>query len=797
MAFAIKARVLLELGAELISSDAIALYELIKNGIDAGSRRLEVNVNVTLPHSAYRRLHKQLESETPPKADELIESLRRSFERSAPETRRDEFIEEMEAARTTKQLRSALDLAYAKTSWISVEDWGDGMTLDDLNDVYLTIGTTKRLEQKDKLFRSWGDRSEDPPKIPMGEKGIGRLAAMRLGDQLEVVSSVEGEKRWNYLRVDWGFIKEDLNQALSDFPADTGRGEPKSPEEKGTTVTVRKLLADWSVERLGGLTRTEFARLYDPLTTAPRRDRIRFRFNAGSVDPTAFERELLAFADAYCTGEFRYDDGVPTLVGTVHYSLFKRDKTFKLSGIHLENILKTEAGRRKKKRRDEDDEPKVGFTNDELIDALETLGPFSWEFHWYNRGRLRKEAYELWDQRLGEFVRLWSGGLLVYRDGYRVYPYAAPEDDWLDLDRDALAASGYKLNRSQIIGKVNISSRLNPRLQDQTNREGFRDCPEKSAMVRMLRQVIITEARTFLEKVNDETRPVSKDDLDNIERRLESSHKEAVRKVKDIGRRVPSEQETINQLLDYLKDVTLAWEKAKDVAATFESDLERYLHLAGIGLMVEFIAHELTRATTSALETLDAKDLKAKGALSPTLMTLRSQLKTIEKRLRVLDPLSVPGRQRRSMTDVREVARNVLDSHAAQFERHHIALKFEEGSTDFVFKVEPGQIVQILENLISNSVYWLRERKIREPKFAPVISIRFTGRELRYSDNGPGIPEERGEDVFTPFITTKPPGKGRGLGLYIARKLAEYNDARLELDQADKDGFHKAFLLKF
>jgi hypothetical protein len=37
MSFRILARTILELGAELISSDGVALYELIKNGIDAGS----------------------------------------------------------------------------------------------------------------------------------------------------------------------------------------------------------------------------------------------------------------------------------------------------------------------------------------------------------------------------------------------------------------------------------------------------------------------------------------------------------------------------------------------------------------------------------------------------------------------------------------------------------------------------------------------------------------------------------------------------------------------------------------
>ena len=38
VAFRVAARIILELGDELISSDSVALYELVKNSIDAGSR---------------------------------------------------------------------------------------------------------------------------------------------------------------------------------------------------------------------------------------------------------------------------------------------------------------------------------------------------------------------------------------------------------------------------------------------------------------------------------------------------------------------------------------------------------------------------------------------------------------------------------------------------------------------------------------------------------------------------------------------------------------------------------------
>ena len=42
--------------------------------------------------------------------------------------------------------------------------------------------------------------------------------------------------------------------------------------------------------------------------------------------------------------------------------------------------------------------------------------------------------------------------------------------------------------------------------------------------------------------------------------------------------------------------------------------------------------------------------------------------------------------------------------------------------------------------------------------------------------------EDRRERIFQPFITTKPTGQGRGLGLYIARDMAEYHGWRLYMD---------------
>ena len=48
---------------------------------------------------------------------------------------------------------------------------------------------------------------------------------------------------------------------------------------------------------------------------------------------------------------------------------------------------------------------------------------------------------------------------MVFRDFFRISPYGGQDDDWLELDKKALAAKSYKVNRSQIIGQVSLSSR--------------------------------------------------------------------------------------------------------------------------------------------------------------------------------------------------------------------------------------------------------------------------------------------------------------------------------------------------
>ena len=206
---------------------------------------------------------------------------------------------------------------------------------------------------------------------------------------------------------------------------------------------------------------------------------IQILFNKEPVSIPRFNKLLLDNAHATVNATFeRQGDIGMRLFGKVKY--VGRERAFSIEGTHLTSTTKMP------------------------MHVLDRLGPFTLELYWYNR-RILTALEGIGDRRtVLRLVREWGGGIMVFRDGFRVLPYGGPDDDWLRLDRRAFASSGYKVNRTQIIGRLKISSLENPALKDQTNREGLQDCEEKDALVALLMHVLQSELRTFLDQIDSE-----------------------------------------------------------------------------------------------------------------------------------------------------------------------------------------------------------------------------------------------------------------------------------------------------
>lgn len=113
-----------------------------------------------------------------------------------------------------------------------------------------------------------------------------------------------------------------------------------------------------------------------------------------------------------------------------------------------------------------------------------------------------------------------------------------------------------------------------------------------------------------------------------------------------------------------------------------------------------------------------------------------------------------------------------------------------DAGTSATIHFDPVQLHQIVWNLCENG---LRHASAAAPELELAV-----GREhddtvwLEIRDNGHGLTSAEGVQVFEPFYTTEP--GGTGLGLYIARELAQLNGARLEHRPGDRG---TAFRLTF
>jgi signal transduction histidine kinase len=246
-----------------------------------------------------------------------------------------------------------------------------------------------------------------------------------------------------------------------------------------------------------------------------------------------------------------------------------------------------------------------------------------------------------------------------------------------------------------------------------------------------------------------------------------------------------------------------AAEVVQRAAGAQEKERSRVLHLASIGLMIESLAHELYRATSAGLETIaQARRSRNPVNAGTSLRVLDSQLRTLQKRLKVLDPLSTNARQTKELFELVDWVEDIVGGFASRNEGRRISIETtvvpEGGELDV--KAVKGMFVQVLENLLTNSVFWIAEQHkervrlkiVRDGGDEPVgridVAIDLPGRRIVVTDDGPGIPQERRETVFEPFFSTKRQKQGKGLGLYIAREVAEYHGGTLTLGEADEHG---------
>ncbi|MEB3104067.1 ATP-binding protein [Ferviditalea candida] len=408
--FSAMARLLSHLGDQLISSSTVAILELIKNAYDAGSPSVKI----------------------------IIDQENRT---------------------------------------ITIEDKGSGMSRDDILNKYLVIGTTDRLEKKERISRRQAKRSidyihdqkeddydDENNKIPLGEKGLGRFATMKLGEKLVLLTRSKEKtnltfrrlpgKKVRYSQKKLGFLRsqERINWNFHHIPGTTARLSRKkdasllminwnkfnySSKNKLDDVTVHLFKInpndipsnygesfvkikiyhikdfydpeEWNKKKFEAFYRQNFMKYINPFKPS-QGFQITLEIRTINKDfyrytPESIDKKLLEQAPYKISGE------VVGLNLNAHYYIRGKD------GREYSDVLNK----------------KISELEGRLLSPDDQVGPISFEFYFFNRTSKRLKEIKGYEDET-EKTRLlnqYSGGIMIYRDNFRVLPYAEPGNDWL------------------------------------------------------------------------------------------------------------------------------------------------------------------------------------------------------------------------------------------------------------------------------------------------------------------------------------------------------------------------------
>jgi signal transduction histidine kinase len=200
--------------------------------------------------------------------------------------------------------------------------------------------------------------------------------------------------------------------------------------------------------------------------------------------------------------------------------------------------------------------------------------------------------------------------------------------------------------------------------------------------------------------------------------------------------------------------------------------------MADLGLLAAGIAHEIGNPLSSMSAALEILELKQ--APPEILDRLRPLVRHIDRIGQVVQDVRTFARPS-SGQKCRVPAASLVEEAVRIFRMHersrNVTIRAESKEPALPVDAVPDQIVQVLLNLFLNAADAC-------PSGGQIdVRARSEGNEVRVSvsDTGEGMSEETRRHLFTPFFTTKEPGKGTGLGLFVSESIARAHGGRVEV----------------
>jgi len=234
-------------------------------------------------------------------------------------------------------------------------------------------------------------------------------------------------------------------------------------------------------------------------------------------------------------------------------------------------------------------------------------------------------------------------------------------------------------------------------------------------------------------------------------------------------------------------------ESREEIETLHRTQMSRAEHLATLGELATGLAHEIRNPLAGIAGVIEiiGRDLPSTSPARAVLKDVRLEVAQINRILTDLLETARPHPPHMILSNL-----NTTVEHAVMLARQQVLskpIRIDLQKADALPEVEhdSDQIHQVLLNLLLNAVQAMDG--------GGTIQVQIGSRDdfasVTVTDAGRGIPEHQLSHIFRPFFTTK--GNGTGLGLSLARRIAEEHHGRIEVSSVVGKGSRFEVLIPF
>ncbi|MDU9399378.1 sensor histidine kinase [Pseudomonas sp. zfem003] len=838
--FKVSARAARLIGRENVATSQGAITELVKNAYDADAGACAV---MFLPR--YKQVPRSISGRQYQELSKFLQDAESYYEAVGQEYHlrtglSGQFLDSVAAA-----FKDVLDL------WIV--DNGHGMSAQVIKDHWMVIGT----DAKEIREHSVGGR------VVTGAKGIGRFALDRLGYECELYSGEHEGAEIIHWSVDWecfegrGKILDDVRASLDSYaeelcslyqrigikeylpksvPVNETDYEPVS-FLKGTAIRISHLHDVWDQRDSLKLKQTLEALL-------PPRERGGFNIyvydyrdiaSSGWIDsfpPDQFDYKMFAKINASGSVEFAIErkEIDPSKIRSAVFDY----KEMQVDGFRRGDFLIGSYGYNKSIFN-------LRLTDNEKKDVL-SIGPLDFTLYFFKLANPSADTLERYPQKSFDVAkrRRWlnsSGGIRIYRDGFRVRPYGEPNtqgSDWLLLGQRvasnpaAAKRIGWRVPPQQVAGTINITKHENPLLADQSNREGIMN-ERAFSVFRSLIISLIAEFehdRSYIYRVFDRVYEAERADQKDIEEGKQLAEDALANADNpkppqlELGVTNPESLHQANEeLLSQNLKIAKAYKTEEQRNEVLKDEIQVMRGLATLGTVLVSFTHELKqikanmdlryRRMDNALKrVVDEERIKTVPEYVNPFNIVQRWAREDEKVGRWVDfALSAisPVKRRRKIIDFSSYLLNLSeyweDFLKAKSIVLHIVDELEQPALLLAHEID---LDSIFYNLLINSVEaFIRPRDAESRDvWIKVASVSPNSIDVIYRDNGPGISEgfTSVSDIFSFGVSSKTTEgtevSGTGIGMWLVKGIIDDYSGEVNLNSGiGESGF--SISLKF